>query len=512
MKRKLRDVLAGTVGRLLTLGQPDEVPLDDVRDLRQTDEVWESTVRRARIWITPPDEEPYRPYMVLTVSQNGKLCGTHILDEGQPKPIEVINALAKAMRYPAPGAGGKRRPTAIHMDDEALVEALAPKLQEVGVRCKYRHTLHEAEYAFSEMERFMGDEEPIPGLLEVPGVTPFMAEGLFEAAAYFYREAPWRWLDDGHPIEMRYPVDSEPRYAVVMGHGGQTYGLALYNSTEILRKTYAGTPPDQLIGQDEWIALLFGEAIEMSFDDLDAIEKYDWAVAGQKGYPLILQVTRSGQPIRPGKSELLRLEAALLAVPRFVEDQMAADEDYPRPAEKTLTVAMADGEDDIHLRYPVPGFGMPYQSEWMAITEDEEEKAEAARERNDELLDAFEQWLIDKGLSEKTIEEHLDNVGLFADAYMADEGGSFELRRPADQAAAVDVDEFLADWFLYEAAWASVRTVKRNIASLKKFYACLKETEQMPAEEADEILTMLREDRDYYLELAQDFEEEMLGD
>ena len=358
MKRKLMNVLAGTVGRLLTMGRPDEVPLEEVRDLRQADEVWESTIRLARIWITPPDEDPYRPYLALTVSPTGQILGTEILDKDPPMSDEVINALAKAMCYPGPGAGGKRRPTAIHMEDEALVEALAPKLQEVGVRCEYRHTLREAEYALVEMDRFMSEQEPISGLLEVPGVTPFVVDGLFEAAAYFYREAPWRWLDDSHPIGMRYPVDSEPRYAVVMGHGGETYGLALYNSAEILQATYAGVPPDQLIGQEGWIAVLFGEAIDMSFDDLDAIRKYDWPVAGKYAYPLVLQVTRSGQPTRPSKSELFRIEAALLAIPDFVENQMAAAEGLPQSAMETMTIAMADGEDQISLGYPVPGFEM----------------------------------------------------------------------------------------------------------------------------------------------------------
>jgi len=46
----------------------------------------------------------------------------------------------------------------------------------------------------------------------------------------------------------------------------------------------------------------------------------------------------------------------MLAIPSFVRDSMQADRGRPHPAEATLTVAVADGETDIYLRYPVSGF------------------------------------------------------------------------------------------------------------------------------------------------------------
>ncbi len=334
-------------------------PLAKVHRLRQTDEVWESSVRRMRAWITPRNQAPYRPYIVMAVSQTGKVVGSDIVG-AVPPPAQVLNVIAQAMRRPALGGGRKRRPAVVYVDDEALVETLAPQLQEVGVRCEYRHTLREVEEALLSMEQFMTRREPIPGLLKSPGVTPYLVKGLFEATAFFYREAPWRWMGDSRPIEVRYPPDGQPRYAVVMGHGGETYGLAVYNSPDDLREVYAGIRPDRLVGQMRWTSLLFGEILEMPFDDLDDMEKYGWSVAGELAYPLPIRVTRSGQPVRPGKSDLLWFEAALLAIPPFVHDLFQADGVFPRPAEVTLTVTMADGENTIHLRYPVPGFEIPH--------------------------------------------------------------------------------------------------------------------------------------------------------
>lgn len=506
MKRNVLDSLAGPLGRLTSLGRPDQVPLQNAVDLPQRNEVWECTVRRVRAWIAPPNQDPYRPYIILTVSRTGKVRGSEIVEDAPTTP-QVVDALAKAMLYPTPGAGGKYRPTAVYVDDKDLAKALTSELEQVGVRCEFRRTLPEAEQALRAFADFMEDDDVISGLLEVPGVTPFLAQGLFEAAAFFYREAPWHWIDDEHPIQIHYPTDSQPRYAVVMGHGGQTYGLAIYNSTDVLYETYAGTPPDQLIGREAWTALLFGEEHEMPFDDLEAIESYDWPVAGTYAYPLFVQIGLSGKPARPGKSDLLRIEAALRAIPSFVREHMEADERPPRPAEATLSVTMAGGEDRITLIYPVPDFEMPAQDGWPSVTE-----RTVIHERNAELLDIFERWLREQGLSAKTIQRHLGNVGRFAERYLAGAGGSVLLPCSADEAAPADVDVFLADWLLYEEDHPGVEAVKSHIASLRKFYTSLKDTEEMPPEEVDEILHLLEEDRAYYLELARDFEEGSLGD
>jgi hypothetical protein len=129
------------------------------------------------------------------------------------------------------------------------------------------------------------------------------------------------------------------------------------------------------------------------------------------------------------------------------------------------------------------------------------------RDRNAELLGTFENWLRDQGLSARTIQMHLDNIELFAQHYLADEGGDAAIPCPADEAELADIDEFLAGWLPYQADHPLVGAVKSHATSLKKFYTCLKETGQMPAEDSDEILALLQKDREYYLQLARDFEE-----
>lgn len=501
MKRDPIDWLTGIGGRLLSFGRPNHVPLEKAADLHQEDEIWECAVRRARTWITPPNRAPYRPWIILTVSLHGWVLGSEIV-ESEPGPLAVIDALAKAMCHPMRGSGGRRRPSTIHVDDADLAKRLAPELKRIGVHCRFRRALPEAEEALQALSRALGDEDPIPGLLEAPGVTSFLVKRLFEAAAFFYREAPWRWIDDGTPLEIRYPVDSQTRYAVVMGHGGQVYGLAIYDSTDILHRTYAGTPPDQMMGREDWIVLLYGEAIETPFDDLDAIEAYDLPIAGENAYPFPFQIGLTEHPVRPGKSDVLRLEAALLGIPRFVQDHMKADEGFPRPTEKTLEITTASGEDRIFLRYPVPGFEIFPTSEMVV-------QAETARahDRNSELLDLFEQWLHNQDLSDRTIQMHLDNLERFAHRYLTDEGGALATPCPADEADLEDVDDFLADWILYEVDGDPVEVVTSHLASLNRFYVCLRETGQMPTVDSDEIIDFLQDSREDVLKVAREADE-----
>lgn len=335
-----------------------KTPLEKALKLPQTDETWQGTVRMARAWIAPSKRSPYRPYIILFVDQtNDKFLGADTM-ETRPTPEEVLNVLIRAMTRPAPRAGRPRRPMRLLIDDAELAQALASPLSELGIQCQF-HPVPLADHILRDIETFMTGREPLPGLLRIPGVTPRMAEGLYTAAAFFYREAPWRWLSDAYPMEIRYPPEGEPRFVAVMGHGGEAYGLAVYDSPEQLRLIYSGAPMKQLLGRVGGMSLTFGPPTEMPFDDLDDIARYGWPVAGELAYPVILRLTPKGDLTSPSRADVLWFEAALLAVPPFVRDHMRADRGEPRPAQATLTVTTHEGPADISLQYPASGFAAP---------------------------------------------------------------------------------------------------------------------------------------------------------
>ncbi|MBO9369784.1 MAG: hypothetical protein J7575_01620 [Chloroflexi bacterium] len=328
--------------------------LEKAQKLPMTNETWQGTARLARAWITPDDRAPYRPYIILFMDQvHDKVMGSHIV-EARPTPEEILDVLLQAMTRPAAGAGRPRRPMRLLIDAAEMAEALSPRLADLGIRCQF-HPVPLIDQALREMEAFLQGRPPLPGLLQIPGVTPQIAEGFYQAAASFYRQAPWRWLSDAYPIEIRFPPHDRPRYTALMGYGGYAYGLATYESLDSIRLIYTGIPPNQLVGRITGVCLMFGTALEMPFDDLDDMNRYGWPVAGESAYPRLFRILLSGEPAPPTRSDVLWFEAALRAVPVFVRDYMHADRGEPRPAEVTLPVTTAEGPAEIYLRYPVPG-------------------------------------------------------------------------------------------------------------------------------------------------------------
>jgi hypothetical protein len=58
--------------------------------------------------------------------------------------------------------------------------------------------------------------KPKPGLLDMPGVTPAQVASFYEAAAFFFQEAPWKEV--GYEAAIRVECDkfqSGPWYAVL---------------------------------------------------------------------------------------------------------------------------------------------------------------------------------------------------------------------------------------------------------------------------------------------------------
>jgi len=382
--------------------------LNKAHRLRQNDATWLCTARRARTWITPRDRPPYRPYAVLVLEQEKELIRRIELEDEQPTPDVVMEALLKAMLRPILGSGRRVRPARVSLDDADLVESLKPRLAEIDIRCDHRPSLPLADAALREMEVQMTKQEPIPGLLSVPGVTEPLVRELFAAAAQYYRQAPWRWIGNASPIEVRYPPDGRARYAVVLGSGGESFGLSLYESVDDLRIVFSSVEPEQTTEQVSWFSLDFDEATVMPFDDLDAMEKHGWPVAGEKAYPLAIKAIPPGEWHVPSASEIAWLAAALRAIPHFVTEHLPAGRGQPPEARYALPPV--HGGQQIALRYPVSLLD-PEEQELEEYIEGwywDEPSHEFARQVG-AFLFQFMDYLETTGLSERTIHKHERN-------------------------------------------------------------------------------------------------------
>src|SRR6266567_4550957 len=131
-----------------------------------------------------------------------------------------------------------------------------------------------------------------------------------------------------------------------------------------------------------------------------------------------------------------------------------------------------------------------------------EQRVQAIQGANQPILDGFEHWLKQAGLSEQTIKDHVDNMRFFS-RYLLWYG--YSLRR-LDEATEGDVYDFLEDWFPRKALWASVASMKVYLASFKKFFTWMGETGLGAPQTVEDVLWTLKDSRTLFLrKVAEEF-------
>jgi len=124
-----------------------------------------------------------------------------------------------------------------------------------------------------------------------------------------------------------------------------------------------------------------------------------------------------------------------------------------------------------------------------------EQRVQAIQGANQPILDGFETWLRQSGLSEPTIKAHVDNMRFFSRYLLL---YAYSLRR-LDEATEGSIYDFLEDWFPRKALWACVSSMKVYLASFKKFFKWMGETGLVSPETVEDILSTLKDDRNFFL-------------
>ena len=247
------------------------------------------------------------------------------------------------------------RPERIFFEDRELARALAPTLQGFGIQAKYRHQPEILDDLLEHFNDHMNEgKAPIPGLLSQKGVNPNLVGSLFSAAAAFYRAQPWVELANRDVLAVSVRPQSEPFYITIMGQGGVEYGLALHKSWADVERQYSAQDViDEIIPPDGYHAVNFNEITEVPFDDLDAIELYNWEIANPEAYPVPMIYTLDEGVFRPDREQLIWYEAALRAIPIFVNQNLSRDENGQLIAtEAEVPVKTADGMKKVTIKYP----------------------------------------------------------------------------------------------------------------------------------------------------------------
>lgn len=312
------------------------------------DAVWQAEARRMPVWVTDGGDLR-RPWVVLVVGRTDGLILAQALLEGPPAPAFLWDTLAAAMQ--APSAGEPHRPAEVVVRPGGPWDELAPHLLALGVTLGHADGLDLLDRLMDDLVENVFGSKGLPGLLDMPRVTPEAVASFYRAAAEYYRDAPWQRVAGDETIKVECDrFESGPWYAVVIGQMGVTLGLALYEDLDALVRMRDGDATDEQNARETVaLSVTYGDETETPVLDVDAAEEHGWEVAAPEAHPAPMRKER-GLVMRPPLAwELRLLEACLRAVPRFV-----AGHDRDDPAPFVREVETADGPLTLALSW-LPG-------------------------------------------------------------------------------------------------------------------------------------------------------------
>lgn len=121
-----------------------------------------------------------------------------------------------------------------------------------------------------------------------------------------------------------------------------------------------------------------------------------------------------------------------------------------------------------------------------------EKECSKIRLENDELLSLFEKDMANSGLSQKTINRHLNNVDFYINEYLLRE-------EPLTMDAGITrLDMFLGNFFIRKCMWSTPGTIKSTAASIKKFYKCMTDHGKIEKSHYDFLCSDIKENMEQW--------------
>jgi site-specific recombinase XerD len=140
----------------------------------------------------------------------------------------------------------------------------------------------------------------------------------------------------------------------------------------------------------------------------------------------------------------------------------------------------------------------------MDAIQDCDKQMKAIKAYNQPIIEAFQAWLQQRGLSDNTVRRYINDIDFFTEYLVY-----YDPLKKLDEADSGDVWSFLSDWFARKAMWSSVASVKAYLTTFKKFFPWMGETGRIAPEVVAEVLTTLKEDREEFFASVADDEDDI---
>ena len=283
----------------------------------RTQDVWQGGIVRMPMWVDSHDGTPYRPNGAVWVSLETGLVNMSLAEPGEADGTAALQALLQlGLKF------ARARPAAIQVADRALGEDIARGLGDAAPAVTVAPRLDAVDEMVERMAGETNGPRP-PAALDAKGVTVERMRSFAAAARDFYAAAPWRHLSDEDLIHVEAPTVAAPfRHVTVLGHAGQSFGLGFFDSPEDLDRLHDSPDPEKYLERGGRWSVLFGQAWDTPFSDLDLWEAHGLPLAAPGAYPLAAWFGSSGEVRRPDARQLSDIETLLLALSRTGEAEI----------------------------------------------------------------------------------------------------------------------------------------------------------------------------------------------
>lgn len=336
--------------------KPHNIMLERLRPLpiQKSDEVWEVAVVQVPTLVQEEgDPKPWEPLCAVCVSSKGGASASPPVRPEQLTrscALEAITSLAQGSLEPGAEPIGYL-PQRVHIASmpEAVRDHLTEALSSLGVTVEVKSSLPRVMEFVNGLAYALENatDEPVklPALHRVKGMTAEHVRSFAEAAAEFWKAAPWRHFGG----EVFWDIAPTPktramRTCFVMGGGGEEFGIGFLSSAveaqAMAIRSALGTEPVRPRGT-VWSVTF--DAIDVApLPDLEYWDQHDLPIAAEDGFPLPVGFTESGRVKRPTPVQLQLMEALL----RGFASISAADADRD---ELKFNVTTADGPMSLTL-------------------------------------------------------------------------------------------------------------------------------------------------------------------
>ena len=200
-------------------------------------------------------------------------------------------------------------PVTVSLADEELRELFGSLAETLGA-IDYSQP---ADAFYDRLDAVFDEFEDGPSMMDGQDVELKDIKYFANAAKRFDKARPWRLFNDMDPIEIVDPAPPDPalQIAVLMGSGGQEFGLAFFRTLDHYWTTFRSDRPEELFSLGPLWSLNLNHPIDVPPGDLRLWAENNLARCFEGRIPVLTGFTRDNNILMPS-GEMLRFVAGLM--------------------------------------------------------------------------------------------------------------------------------------------------------------------------------------------------------